>query len=179
MNACQHCARPGSRRGLTLIELLAALTILSVFTAAATAWMTTSARAQAAIEQTLSARVTAQRIADLIRDDLLSSIPATVSPDLASGRLAIITADILTQDSPGWRRVRWFLDPNTNELIRTTQPTDSARPSRRIIAWGVSRFSLERVARANTAATNSNWTGLRISITVENASASVFWERPQ
>ncbi len=165
--------------GLTLIELLAALTTLSVFTAAATAWMTSSARAQTSVEHALTAPITSNRVANLIRDDLDSAIPSTVSVDLATGRLSMITANTINSNAPGWARARWFLDPGKRELIRTTQASDAARPERRVIAWDVDRFSLQGLTPTNTNPTASNWTALRIDLVVENANASLSWERPQ
>ncbi|MCB9848562.1 MAG: prepilin-type N-terminal cleavage/methylation domain-containing protein [Phycisphaeraceae bacterium] len=167
----------GSRRGLTLIELLAALTILSAFTAAASAWLTSATRARAGIEEQFTRRLIVSRVADRIRSDLGAALPATVEADLAEGRLSMIAPDSIDPGGAAWKRVRWFVNAESRELIRETQTTDAARPERRIIAWGVERLDLNRIAAPGAARPERNWSALRIDLRIDGAETAILWER--
>lgn len=169
---------PFARRGLSLVELLCALTILSAFVVAATSWMTSTAKAQTAIEQTLDKQIMLQRIVVLLRADLDNALPSTVTPVLATGRLSMITADSADQGAPGWRRIRWYLDPNSGELIRSSQRSDSANPTKRVIAWGVQRFEMEVIAISNTTQNAASWAVFRTELDLDGHTAHLFWERP-
>ena len=74
-----------SRRGLTLVELLAALALLSVFVVAATAWTGGAVRLRAAAAQSTQAIASLNAIEELLRRDLAErplddATPAPGSP---------------------------------------------------------------------------------------------------
>jgi len=138
-----------SRAGLTLIETLAALTILSVAVAAGGNWLVSTARYSGALQRSTSDELAVVRTIELLRDDLFAvaqtTIPTAehgvaVSP---GGVVSLVTANGVPGDEPRWHRVEWLFDEESHEIIRRSRSIRTTENvSERIVALDVSEWLL-------------------------------------
>ncbi|MEQ9617531.1 MAG: type II secretion system protein [Phycisphaerales bacterium] len=131
--------------GMTLIETLAALVILSLAVAAGGQWLVSFARFSSSMEHVSSDELATIRVAELIRDDVFMRAQDD------SGRLLLlddagfelVTSNWVPGDPPGWNRVLWSFDDEDSWLVRTTRPVrDEGQPRERVVAQDVSEWSL-------------------------------------
>lgn len=119
-----------ARRGLTLIELLASLTLVALLTAALAAWTQTTARAAVGADHRLpwlsSAHATLNRIAEdlLVGDFELPKPQSAPSPPSGStrirsqdGRLVIKTRNSAPGVAPGSEIHEYFKSPESDRLL--------------------------------------------------------------
>jgi prepilin-type N-terminal cleavage/methylation domain-containing protein len=137
-----------SRSGLTLVELLAALAILSVFVGAVSAWTSGAARLSASAARETESAAAVSNVAELLRRDLAErpieptlanaargqpNLPyeVVVNPEALS--ITLVTASHAravvggkTRDpfggGGGWWTVAWRYDASRGELLRGSWP---------------------------------------------------------
>ena len=129
-----------SARGMTLLELLAALALLSTFVIAAHAWTISVVRWQGLVRG--GALLQMDRVLGAITQDLIASSEVSVengSPVLLTSR--VLPGDPLTDT--GWQRVTWQID--RDELVRVNGQGD-----KRVIMRGITSFAVELSTRAET-----------------------------
>jgi len=140
-----------SRTGLTLIETLAALTILSLAVVAGGRWLVSTARYGESLQRVTSDELATTRTIELLRDDLFaidqsdtnafgSDSGAVVSRE---GGISLITANGVPGDAPGWHRVAWFYDERLRTVTRRSRPVgDTGGFTERVVAANISAWSL-------------------------------------
>lgn len=126
-----RCRAP--RSGMTLIEVVAAISVLGLLAVGLFAWTATEVRTARTTEARLQAFVAAVQIARSLRDDLAAAVPnsqgkrVTPAPDLL---LHYTTLQPTPGDPLGAHAVRWVWVPADRALWRGVvgaQPTLVAR----------------------------------------------------
>ncbi|MGP1345525.1 MAG: type II secretion system protein GspJ [Phycisphaerales bacterium] len=140
------------RAGFTLVEALAATVLLALLAAAiaglSVGWM----HAERAIG-TDAGRGALERALDALADDLSEPAPGWLDlTGLPSEPLEFITANRIPSGdghtATGWQRVRWSIDPDGDQLVRTSQPVDGpvgAPPSERTVVTGVAALTMQHM----------------------------------
>lgn len=106
-----------TRRGLTLLEMLAALSLMSLVIAGASSWLLGSTRAERALRDGAEERAWVTRAAERLRRDLDEAVPSGVAID-AERRVVRAVVPDTASDEPRWRRVEWSFDPSSRALQR-------------------------------------------------------------
>lgn len=164
-----RCARHCAQRGFTLVEALAATVLLALLAAAiaglSVGWM----HAQQAVSHAADHNAPARRALAAIADDLRAAAPGSVSIETADmSVLRCITAHPIPNSSTtpadsalthGWHRVRWFIDQETETLVREAQPIDQAtgtnQPHRRVVLLGAAGLLVGLDSDEETTAPNN------------------------
>ena len=129
------------RRGLTMIEVLVALGLLSALVLTLTSWIQTTARASTLAEP-LRWRVAAEAVLQLIHDDLMTGDFLTEQQRrrnrqprvmVENGSLRIRTRAVQGGDETGPTVHRYELDALTSELGRTNEPKRGRRTARLLL----------------------------------------------
>ncbi len=135
-------------RGLTLIELLAALTLLAVFTTALGALTTTLSRATHRIDRVAHSDRLAQRALALLRRDLDEAWADSTTVDATHSSITLVTTHTLPAEAPGWATVMWRLEPDgdfTTSLVRERTPLHAEQtgtPVPQVVLRGVEGFTI-------------------------------------
>lgn len=155
----RHIAR--APRAFTLLEVLAALALLSLFVAAASSWMAWSARAQRDLRIKTSHETVLTRGLAALQRDLEEAAPGSIQFDPSEHVVACMTAhaaDGLSGQLPGpgshsgWREVRWRLDGRSGELLREERLARSDEAPRiRVVLRGAAMFSVRSIESAEAA----------------------------
>lgn len=136
------------RRGLTMIEVLVALGLLSALMLTVTSWIQTTVRATTLAEP-MRWRVAAQAVLQLIHDDLMTGDILTEQQRRGSQQprvsvqndsLRIHTRAVQDDDATGPTIHRYELDTFTDELGRTNEPK-RGRHATRLLLDDVAQFN--------------------------------------
>ena len=158
------------RRGLTMIEVLVALGLLSALVLTLTSWIQTTARA-GALAEPVRWRVAAEAVLQLIHDDLMTGDFLTEQQRRRSrhprvtaenGSLHIRTRAVQGGDETGTTIHRYELDTRTSELGRTNEPK-RGRHTTRLLLDDVGSFNC-RIDEERTMLTVSISSGANQSI---------------
>ncbi|MCA9304923.1 MAG: prepilin-type N-terminal cleavage/methylation domain-containing protein [Phycisphaerales bacterium] len=152
------------RRGVTLLEMLAALALLLLVIGAASSWLVGMTRTERSMREHTSERAWLGRAADLLRSDLAGAWPGSIEIDESR---RVVRAVVPNQPTPalddsldergeppaaGWIAIEWSYDPVADTLRRSRSPiansgvragTASART--RNVLVGVTGWSVDRV----------------------------------
>ena len=136
---------PTRHTGMTLIEVLAALSILSMFVVLVTSWMTGSVRRHRQLVERTAGSSTLDRIMEAISADLSASAPNSIEVDEEHARITCRTTHRLPGDPPGWHQVTWqrgdaWGEDRTGGLVRFV--TTSQGGDHRVIARDVDGFEV-------------------------------------
>lgn len=139
--------------GLTLLELLVSLAVLSLFMSAASAWLVTTAHASVAVTRFADASLPAGRALELLRADLDEAEPGSTVVEANPGdvRIEMITCHAAGLEPASWRRVEWRWAPSSgrgSDLLRT-----AAGLPQRTVLRGVARIALTKTAEPHNAPT--------------------------
>lgn len=147
-------ARRSSRRGLTLVELLAALALLSLVVSVSSAWTIGVVRAGRAVIESNEIDPALDRALRLLAGDLDEALAdpalsgrrdAAVCFGVEQSEIVVVRAGDGSLDPAGWHRVTWRLDPK-GELLRESIPAgadaSAAEVVRRVALRGVKRFDI-------------------------------------
>lgn len=176
------CFSAHPRRAMTLLEVLAALVILSAFVAALGAWTSASARSVAATRAAAIDRLPVHRALAALRADLEES-SGVIEFDDEANTVALVTNHAAGGGTPAWKRVLWRYDAWASALLRSDRPMhESGEPRERTVLEGVAGFRVERLGRgaATTAerptpdAQPERW-GLHIDAS-DGSTAYLVWE---
>lgn len=122
-----------SARGLTLIELLAALVLLALITGAMSSWLMTIARGSRPFTERTQLRAAAEALFERITEYLATGDVNPTEPESdrpsVSGEALTISTRSLGAGSRGTRvqRVYWF-DSSKNTISRRDTPSGGAPP---------------------------------------------------
>ncbi len=106
-----------NRRGLTLLEMLAALSLMSLVIAGASSWLVGSTRAERALRDGADERAWVTRAAERLRRDLDEAVPGSVEIDAERRVVRAVVPDAASEE-PRWRRVEWSFDLSGHALRR-------------------------------------------------------------
>ena len=129
------------RRGLTMIEVLVALGLLSALVLTLTSWIQTTARA-AALAEPVRWRVAAEAVLQLIHDDLMTGDFLSEQQRrrrrhprvmVENGSLRIDTRGVQGGDEIGATVHRYKLDALRSELGRTNEPKRGRHTTRLLL----------------------------------------------
>ena len=129
------------RRGLTMIEVLVALGLLSALVLTLTSWIQTTARA-AALAEPVRWSVAAEAVLQLIHDDLMTGDILTEQQrrrsrhprvTIENGSLRIRTRAVQGGDEIGATVHRYELDARTRELGRSNEPKRGRHTTRLLL----------------------------------------------
>ena len=135
------------RRGLTMIEVLVALGLLSALMLTVTSWIQTTARASTLAEP-MRWRVAAEAVLQLIHDELMTGDFLTEQQRhrnrhprvmVENGSLRIHTREVQGGDETGPTIHRYELDARTHELGTSNEPK-RGRHKTRLLLDDVGRF---------------------------------------
>jgi len=113
-------------RGLTLVELLAALVVLSLFVALGGGWLISSSQAIAIIDSETDRGVASARTLTYLLDDLDAAAPLSLQVDDDS--ISLSTLNPSPGSTAGWSRVTWR-NNDRGEVLRSATTLDSAEAS--------------------------------------------------
>lgn len=123
------------RRGLTILELLLSLAILSAMVALAGTWLVGAARASVDESRRAWRQLTLHRAALVLQrdvDEAADNSVEIVEHDNAARSIRMVTSHHPGRsegDERGWAVVTWTLQPVSGHLIRATAPvSDQDRP---------------------------------------------------
>ena len=139
------------RRGLTMLELLVAVGLLSALLLATASWTRVAARSSTSTAEPMRWRVAAEAVLSLIHDDLATGDFANVGRrgrnqaprvEVTYGTLRINTRSVAPGDVIGSVTNRYTLDSFSGEL-QLDQRTRLGRRSARLLLDGVSKWKCE------------------------------------
>ena len=110
------------RGGMTLLELLIAISLCGIVAAAVGFWIISQARAQRAARGRLATATLAVSLKRLLDDDLVLAVPDSRGHRYAlvdDHTLALTTLDRLPGEPVGFQEVTWRFDPATQRLLRS------------------------------------------------------------
>lgn len=183
-----------TRRGVTLLEMLAALALLSLTIGAASSWLIGATGSQRRMREQVHDRLWFDRAADLLRKDLTQAwagsleirpqrgIIRAIVPMSESELVEFAAAESNTATS-GWARVEWSFDPLTGTLNRGATPLDpdaraiTTKPNVRAVLYGVEQWSVRMIEAGEPDADPPNNSGQTFEITMmtEDRSKSLRW----
>lgn len=162
-----------SRRGLTLIEVLAALALLGLLATALSSWLQVTSDFASKAATTLPWESAAERTLQCIEDDLLvgdfaqaKKTPKKPRCSVIDNRLTILTRD--PQHGPAQRD--YLFESSEGRLDQVTQPvTASGHPiETRLLVGGVAAWTCEfdaKIARLTVSLTSTTGTTISRSFT--------------
>lgn len=124
--------------GMTLVEVLATLAILSMFVVLVSAWMTGSVRRHRAMVEVAYSSSVLDRIMLAMAADIAESAPNSVEVEPDMDRLACLTTHRLPGDPEGWNQVTWQWTEDRG-LVRQVGTSDEPR----VVSVTVDAFDLE------------------------------------
>ena len=121
MNDAQGISRFSTpvHSGMTLLETLAALALLSIFTFGGGAWIVSASHAARAVTTSSQDSISLTRALDALRADLIEATPESIDFDMNQNEVRVITMRGAPGEGIGWRRVTWRL--NESSLVRVEQ----------------------------------------------------------
>ncbi len=117
-----------ARPGLTLIEVLLSLVILSAMVALGGVWLVSAARTSSHESRRSAQQLALQRAVLVLQRDIDQAADGSVEPvehESGLASLQLITSHQPGQhpeDSPGWLIVTWSVDQTSGSLIRASRP---------------------------------------------------------
>lgn len=175
-------------RGLTLLELLAAVALLSVFVSGVGAWMVSVSRAGVELDREVQERSVLERTLTAIEDDIHQAwivkqagresegvVPA-IEFDELSHRIVLVTSSrIDPTEEYGWLRVEWVFDRDARVLRRVSAPVrgDRAEAARDALR-GVVRFRVAEAVREgeeNGTDGVAGWRAVSVEVELESGAA--------
>lgn len=165
-----------SRRGMTLLELLAALGLLSLTIAAASGWLVGVARTEARLRDGAAERAWVGRAADLLRRDLRQAWPGSVEIDPARGLITAFSPDGNSTDH-GWKRIEWSRDTETGTLRRRERrPAPNSPADARDVLAGATGWLIEQHDPDGTGdRAHAPAPGYAVTITLGQTTETVIW----
>lgn len=108
------------RRGITLVELLATLSLLTIMSVVSVSWMTTVLRAQSRSTSQADWHRASIAVLDLIGQDVLTVDRLDTGNRSRTPRIVVEdnTPRIRTRNDNGVGTQRYILDPNTHQIRR-------------------------------------------------------------
>ncbi len=156
-------------RGLTLIELLAALVLLSVFVPLAGGWLVASAKAASVMTERSEGPSAARRALALLLDDLDAADAETVS--LRDGVFSMTTPHPAPGARAAWRRVSWSVNEDA-EVMRTSTPLDEQEDDAQTLTIGPGELTITPITRNDDPAPIA----YAIDLALDGFAAQSFWE---
>lgn len=137
-----------SRLGLTLLEVLVSLALLSLFTAAAGRWLVGLSHRSESMCSLANHTSRDARLSSLLRDDLDAMLDRSLRVDLDQRTLEFVSCYVVPGDRPGWARVTWRHDDDAGGLVRTRRLLEDERSeSRELAHLDRNAWSLETIER--------------------------------
>ncbi len=183
-----------SRRGLTLLELLAALALLGLFIGAGSAWLGALARAHAAVSLGTPDRLALERVVAAIGRDLEEAWRTAgegdgrraqefpTSFDEEQDTLELTTTHAAGGAEPGWRWVRWRFDAASRTLLREERliAVGAGQWTTRRAAIRIEAFDIVRVENSTTPGDEEGAESFEVAVTSDrDGRASLTWEVPR
>jgi len=158
-----------NRPGLTLIEALAAVALLSLVASIGGSWLVGAARAGAAVSVSADQTAVLARTLEALRGNLAHAGSGTIRLAPEGDELSMTTTSAAPGAAAGWREVRWFLEGDA--LTRTERLIAASSPEERLnIVLRGAEWSIERVE------SDGNASALSIELTLGTAHGVLFHE---
>ena len=142
-----HLSRPqsSSRPGMTLLETLAALFVLSLLIFGGGAWIISANRAAHAVTAASQETIVMVRALNAVRADLVEADPDSIILDGEDNAIRATTTRCAPGAPAGWRRIYWRLDDGSLIRFERTLPDTAETEARQTVLLGVESFTIAAV----------------------------------